>query len=256
MTRIERFERHTQWPLAAVALSFLGLYTVLVLAEPRGVGEGVIRGAMYATYLVFVVDYAVRLYLADPRGKWFVRHLLDLAIIVLPFLRPLRLLSLAVVIEVLGRAVGSTFRGRVVVFTFGGVVAVVYAASLSILEIERYEVGSKIHSLGDAVWWAMTTVMTVGYGDVTPVSGEGRVIAVALMMAGVSLLGVVTATLASWIVERVAEEDTANQVATAAHIEELREEIRKLAGSITPDADPAYGEGNRGHRTGAQRGGT
>ena len=48
------------------------------------------------------------------------------------------------------------------------------------------------------------------------------------MIAGISLLGVVTATLASWIVEKVAEEDTANQAATAAHIEELREEIRKL----------------------------
>jgi voltage-gated potassium channel len=52
------------------------------------------------------------------------------------------------------------------------------------LEIERYQAGSKIHTLGDALWWAMTMVMTVGYGDVTPVSGEGRVIAVALMMAG------------------------------------------------------------------------
>ena len=52
---------------------------------------------MFATYLVFVADYLARLYLADPRLRWFVLHLFDLAIIVLPFLRPLRLLSLAVV---------------------------------------------------------------------------------------------------------------------------------------------------------------
>jgi voltage-gated potassium channel len=205
---------------------------------------------MFVTYLAFVIDYAVRLYLADPRGRWFVRNLFDLAIIVLPFLRPLRLLSLAVVIKVLGRAVGDTFRGKVIVYTVGGAVTIIYTASLAILQIERYQPGTKIHDLGDAVWWAMTTVTTVGYGDVTPVSGEGRVVAVALMIAGVSLLGVVTATLASWIVEKVSEEDTANQLATASHIEELREEIRKLASLMTSDLDPAYGEEDRGRTTG------
>jgi voltage-gated potassium channel len=249
-TRLQRFEHRTEWPLAAVALVFLGLYTVQVLVQPHGVSAGVVRWTMFATYLVFVVDYGARLYLADPRGRWFVRHLFDLAIIVLPFLRPLRLLSLAVVIEVLGRAVGDTFRGRVIVYTVGGVVVIVYTASLAMLQIERHQPGTKIHDLGDAVWWAITTVTTVGYGDVTPVSGEGRVIAVALMVAGVSLLGVVTATLASWIVEKVAAEDTASQTVTAAHMEELREEIRKLASLITSDLDPAYGEGDRGHGTG------
>ena len=51
----------------------------------------------------------------------------------------------------------------------------------------------------------MTTVTTVGYGDLKIVTGEGRVIAVALMLGGISLLGAVTATLASWIVQRVSK---------------------------------------------------
>jgi voltage-gated potassium channel len=74
-TRLQRFERRTEWPLAAAALMFLGLYTVQVLTQPHGVYAGVVRWTMFATYLVFVVDYAARLYLADPRGRWFVRHL-------------------------------------------------------------------------------------------------------------------------------------------------------------------------------------
>jgi voltage-gated potassium channel len=58
----------------------------------------------------------------------------------------------------------------------------------------------------------------------------------------------VTATLASWIVQRVAEEDIATQSVTAAQIEELRDEIRKLTETVNRNADPAYGEaGNRGH---------
>ena len=103
--------------MATVALVFLALYSVHVLARPTGAVSDLVRWAMIATYFVFVVDYLARLYLADPRGRWFLRHLFDLAIIVLPFLRPLRLLSLAVVIEVLQRAVGHTIRGKVIVYT-------------------------------------------------------------------------------------------------------------------------------------------
>jgi voltage-gated potassium channel len=108
---------------------------------------------------------------------------------------------------------------------------------LAVLDVERHAPHAQITSFGDAVWWAVSTVTTVGYGDLTPVTLSGRLIAVALMIAGISLLGVVTATLASWIVEKVAEEDTANQAATAAHIEELREEIRKMRDAMRSDAD-------------------
>jgi voltage-gated potassium channel len=66
---------------------------------------------------------------------------------------------------------------------------------------------------------------------------------VALMVGGITLVGTVTATLASWIVQRVAEEYTANEAATRAQIEELREEIRRLSNLLTDDREPAYGEG-------------
>ena len=241
-TRLERFERRTEWPLATVALFFLGLYSIQVLAQPQGHAAHAVGLAMWVTYLVFVADYLARLYLAEPRGKWFVRHLFDLAIVVLPFLRPLRLLSLAVIIESLQRAVGHTIRGRVIIYTICGAVVIVYAAALAILQAERGHPGAYIKNFGDALWWAVTTVTTVGYGDLTPVTTTGRLVAVALMIAGISLLGVVTATLASWIIERVGEEDAANQAATVAHIEELRAEIRRLAKSVTDDREPAYGE--------------
>ena len=60
-----------------------------------------VHTAVIAVYCVFVADYIARLCLAQPRGNWFLRHLWELPIILLPFLRPLRLLSLAVVVKVL-----------------------------------------------------------------------------------------------------------------------------------------------------------
>ena len=227
-TQLERYERATEWPLAGVALTFLGLYSVRVLARLRGGAAEAIEDALIAVYCVFVVDYLARLWLAQPRGRWFVKHLWELPIILLPFLRPLRLLSVVVVVKTLEHAIGHTIRGRVIVYTICGAVVIVYAGSLAILEAERGQPGSDINSLGDALWWAMTTVTTVGYGDLEIVTGRGRLVAVVLMIGGITLLGLVTATLASWIVERVSEEDAASEAATAAHIEGLREDVQRL----------------------------
>lgn len=236
--RLERYEHRTEWPLAAVGIMFLALYSVQVLAVPAGRGAAFLTAALVALYGLFVVDYLARLYLADPRGSWFVRHLFDLAIVALPVLRPLRLLSLVVVVNMLQRALGHTIRGKVVAYTVCGAALIIYAASLAIIDMEGDNPDAEIKGFGDALWWSVTTV-TTGYNDLTPLTAEGRIVAVALMIGGISLVGIVTATLASWIVQRVAEENTANQAATTAQIYELREEIRRLAESVGADGvDP------------------
>ncbi|MDT5172696.1 MAG: voltage-gated potassium channel [Mycobacterium sp.] len=227
--KLQRWERHAEWPLAAAALLFLGLFSEQVLARPQGHEAHLLWIVSWAIWGLFVLDYVVRLCLASDRWRWFLHHLLDFAIVALPLLRPLRLLRLLVLIEVLQKAVGDAFRGRIVVYTVSGVLLLIYTASLAVFDKERYQHGATINSFGKAIWWSITTVTTVGYGDVYPVTNAGRIIAVLLMIGGISLVGVVTAALASWIIESVAEEETATQAATAAHIEELRSEIRELA---------------------------
>jgi voltage-gated potassium channel len=240
-TKLQAWERRAEWPLALAALLFLAAYSVEVLATPAGAAAVAVRIVSMASWLMFVVDYAVRLCLADQRWRWFSRHLFDLAIVALPVLRHLRLLRLVTLITVLNRAVGHAIRGRVVMYTVGGAVLLVYVASLAVLQNERGYPGAQITHFGEALWWAMTTITTVGYGDLTPVSPTGRVIAVLLMIGGISLLGSITATLASWIVQRVADEDTAARVVTTEHIDvlvteiqELRAEVRRLGGSSRP----------------------
>jgi voltage-gated potassium channel len=228
-TKVQRWERYAEWPLAAAALLFLGLFSDQVLARPQGREAHVVWVVSWAIWALFVLDYAVRLYLASDRRRWFFHHLLDFAIVALPLLRPLRLLRLLVLIQVLQKAVGDAFRGRIVVYTVSGVLLLIYTASLAVFDKERYQHGATINSFGKALWWSITTVTTVGYGDVYPVTNTGRVIAVLLMIGGISLVGVVTAALASWIIQTVAEEETEVQAATAAHIDELRSEIRALA---------------------------
>ncbi|UQX09906.1 potassium channel family protein [Candidatus Mycobacterium methanotrophicum] len=231
-TNLRRWERRSEWPLAAAALIFLGVYSVKVLAQPHGGEAHVLRAVMWIIWSLFILDYVARLRLACNRPRWFFRHLFDLAIVVLPMARPLRLLRLIVLIQVLNRAAGDALRGRIVSYTASGVLLLIYTASLAAFDEERYQPGATINSFGKALWWSITTVTTVGYGDVYPVTNAGRVIAVLLMIGGIGLVSVVTATLASFIIERVAEKETANQAATAAHIEELRSQIRELAEEV------------------------
>lgn len=224
-----RWEQRTEWPLALVAVFFLVVYSVQVLTRPHGEEAHLLWLAGWIAWSLFVVDYIARLSLASERRQWFVRNLFDLLIVALPLMRPLRLLRLVVLVGVLQKAIGNAVRGRLLIYTISGVVLLIYVASLAVLDTERVHPGARITSFGDALWWAITTVTTVGYGDVYPITVTGRLVAVTLMIGGISLIGVVTASLASWIVQRVAETDRSYQTATAAHIDELRGEIRTLA---------------------------
>lgn len=228
--KLDRFEKRTEWPLAIAALVFLAAYSVQVLAHPHYYAA--MDDVMNVTWAVFVVDYVVRLILATDRPRWFVRHLIDLAVVALPLLRPLRLLRLIVLIMAFQKAIGGAIRGRIIIYTASGAILLVYAASLALLDAERFAADTKIHDFGDALWSAIETVTTVGYGDAAPVTGHGRMIAVALMIGGISLVGVVTATLASWIVQRVGEEDTAQQAATSAQIDALHGDVEQQLSTL------------------------
>lgn len=238
--RLDNWEHRAEWPLAAVAAVLLAAYSVEVLVQPRGFGARAVEFATWLSWAVFTADYAARLYLSPDRKQWFVRHLADLAIVLLPLLRPLRLLRLVVLIGVMQKAVGNAIRGKVILYTISGAVLLVYVASLAVLQAERNAPEAHIVNFGDAVWWAITTITTVGYGDMYPVTTTGRVIA-ALLMIGISLVGSITATIASWIVQSVADDDNATAAATAAHINELRSEIASLRDELRQA--PANGSG-------------
>lgn len=229
--RLARWERAVEWPLTIAAVVFLGAYAAQILARSHGAVQGIAEVVLWVTWAAFVVDYLVRLTLAVPRGRWFVRHLLDLAIVLLPVFRPLRLMRFLTVIALIQRNTGAMLRGKVVIYTVGATVLTVVVSALAVLDAEQ-SAGGTITSLGDALWWAVVTITTVGYGDFTPITAQGRVIAVGLMVGGIALIGVVTATLASWIVEKVSLENQSSAAATSAQVDALRDEIAELRRSL------------------------
>jgi len=230
-----RWQRITEWPLTVAALVFLGFYAWVVLADLQGPQEQVAQAVIAATWALFAIDYFVRLFLAERRVHWFWRHLLDLAIVALPILRPLRLIRLLTLLAIFQRVAGRTLRGRVVVYTVVSTLLLVFVSALAMLDAERSYPDASITSFGDALWWACTTITTVGYGDLYPVSFTGRCIAVAMMVAGIALLGTITATIASWLVEKVAERDEASQAASRQQVKELSLQVQRMQDLLVAD---------------------
>jgi voltage-gated potassium channel len=235
--RLSRFEQLAKWPMGIAAVTFLVGYSVQVLVQPRGNCSTATHFVMVVAWATFILDYIVRLCLARDRPRWFVHNLLDLVIITLPLFRPLRLFRLLFLIGVIDKAFGQAIRGRVVLYTASASVLLIYACSLSILQVERPQPDTTIRNFGDALWWALETVTTVGYGDKAPHTNLGKLIAVTLMIGGIGVVGLITASLASWIVQRVADEDIATRGITGAHIDALRSDLERQVDSLRAEIE-------------------
>lgn len=228
----ERWVQRTSWPLLGAALLFFVAYAlpILRLELPDWVAA-VCRAVVWITWALFALDYLVRLVLVPKKWRFIGRHWLDLIFIVLPVLRPLALLRLVTVFLVIDRHAGARLRERIGIYIAGGTVLLVFAASVAVLDVERGAPGATITNFGDAVWWACATITTVGYGDVYPVTLLGRVIAVGLMIGGISLLGIVTASFASWLVELVSQPARASR-ASRTEPAELKGEVARLRAEL------------------------
>ncbi|MGZ8743000.1 MAG: potassium channel family protein [Nocardioides sp.] len=240
--RCERWEELGNWPLTVAALLFLGAYAWPILEPDLASGWATAcRVVTWGAWVMFAADYVVRLALSRDRRAFVRSNVFDLLVVVLPVLRPLRLLRLVTLLSVLNRYAGSSLRGRVAVYVAGASGLVILVAALAGLDAEQDASGATITGFGDALWWAMTTVTTVGYGDSYPVTTTGRFVAAGLMLCGIALLGVVTASFASWLIERVSEVEEESEAATRRDIAALTREVRALREEVSRLGGPGAG---------------
>jgi voltage-gated potassium channel len=222
-TRVGRFERPTEWPLAILALIFLAVYAwPILLPDISPFWRHVCTLSNLVIWMAFVAEFIARLVLAEQRGRYAARHIPDVLMVALPMLRPLRVLRFLVLLRMINKRATASLHGRIVAYVMGSASLALVISALAMLDAEQHNAEANITSFGDALWWAVTTMTTVGYGDRYPTTGDGRLIATGLMLAGVALLGVVTATFASWLIAQVRKIETQAQTATRSDIEQLR----------------------------------
>ena len=190
------------WTLTFLALAFLIAYSYpAFVVEINSSSQAVLDGIQWVSWIAFAADLLFGIYKASNKMQFLKKHPLEILAVILPFLRPLRLLRFisfgTLVFEKvnLGKSIAISFK---VIIT---ALFLTYLAGIEITMAERGEPGATILSVGDGFWWAITTLTTVGYGDIYPTTTEGRFIAVGLMVSGICVLGVISATVAAWFVK-------------------------------------------------------
>lgn len=178
--------------------------------------------------IIFVLEFASRFAASYDRRRYLRGHWIDLVALI-PAGRGVRLLRLIRLLRLV-RAFAGIYRalthyerlarhGRLVgLFVAWLAVAVISATALYIAEAG---VNENIETPLDALWWGVVTLTTVGYGDVFPVTPEGRLAGGALMIVGITLFAAITGTITSFLV--------AEQAGEHAPREDIPATIRELA---------------------------
>ena len=186
---------------------YLALYSIQVIAEPGQAVYMMLESGSVVIYVVFGIDLMARLFLA---GKSLLKlegaiafiksNWLSILAMTLPAFRSLRVLRVLLVLRGIAPYISS--RAHKVGLVIGITTPLVlFTAAVSVLEAERYVEGANITSFGDAIWWSIASVSTVGYGDRFPVSDGGRAIATLLLIVGIGLFASLTSLLASWVIK-------------------------------------------------------
>jgi voltage-gated potassium channel len=234
LPRLRVWERVTDLPLTILAAIFLIAYAIPIIfpAIPQWLAAAC-HYTDIAVWVLFSLDYLRRLLLSKQKWRFVWRHPLDLAVVLLPPLRPLRLVRSAMLLmTTIDRRIHARPRTRMTIVVGLTAVLLLFIAALAVLDAERGADGGDIHNIGDAAWWAIVTVSTVGYGDLFPVTVEGRVVAMTLMFAGVGMIGFITATVTSWVIEQLSKVDKETADATDATVGLLLDEVRMLRGEV------------------------
>ena len=221
---LDRLDRLTELPL--LLLSFIMIPVLLgpfLWEESFSTAER----ALFQTldifiWAIFAADFFLKFAVTPGKLNYLKRHWLEALTVLVPFLRPLRILRLVLFGA---RAIRAARRLANVDFLIVYAIGIVVIAATVVAGVERGH--DSINSFTDALWWSVVTATTVGYGDMTPITPVGRGMAVLLMLVGIGLFGGLTANFASTIF-RTDDNVEANTEQLLQEMRELREELKEL----------------------------
>ena len=201
---VDHIERVTKYPMALLGMAWLVIGIVVVTADVNGSASILLVGTLFALWAILLAEYLVRLVITPDRRGYLRRRWVEPATVAVPPLQGWRLVGIEKMTLLVREGelrVEAILRHHSLFRVLIAATATLFLGAWLVLLFEENAKGSNIHTYPDALWWAIVTVTTVGYGDRYPATEGGRAVAVILMLLGIGLIGVLTATVASLFVK-------------------------------------------------------
>lgn len=176
-------------PMAIIGVAYVIVYAIVVL-YPNPVALAI----DYVFWGIFAVDVLLRFLVADSLPKFLLNNWLEILAVLVPQFRAARAIRPVIGLKRFAKLVRSRSQ-RLAAYTVALLPMAVFIAAIAFMDAE----GWGPDQLEDALWWAMVTVSTVGFGDITPITTEGRIVGSALMVFGVGIFASAAAIIADWL---------------------------------------------------------
>ena len=239
----EKLDRYLDVPLALASLALVLLTVIELTGEVSGPWEARLAALGWALWGLFFVEFAAKFALAPVKRHYVREHWLDALIVLLPFLKVLRVVQLARALPALrllvfgGRGSQSTLellkRRRLGQLAIISGMVILIGASLGFL-LEAGAPGSRIEDFGDALWWSAALVTTIG-SDLYPVTAAGRILSFLIMIYAIGIftyfIGSVASVLVAFDASRTQKQgDKGGVELSEDEVEALRSILKKAEG--------------------------
>jgi voltage-gated potassium channel len=197
---VDRIERVTRFPMALLGIVWLVIAIVVLTSDVKHSASKILVGSLFVLWVIMLVEYLVRLVVTPDTAGYLKRRWIEPATVVVPVLQGWHVVGIEKMTLLVREGelrVEAILKHHSLFRVLIAVAGTLFIGAWLVLLFEENAKGSNIHDYPDALWWAIVTVTTVGYGDRYPVTEGGRIVAVVLMLVGIGLIGVLTATVAS-----------------------------------------------------------
>lgn len=214
--------------MAALAI-FSIILVVLDYAKVLNINIGFWMYVDNIILVIFAIDYFSRLFLAKDKKKFFKENIFDLLSIIpvsglFAFFRIARISRAARLVRLLRlfRLVGLAGKLKKFLHTNGLIYWIYLSLALLIIGAGAYSI-SEDASLGQSFWWAIATATTVGYGDISPHTLVGKIVAFILMLVGIGVIGMLTSSITTYFVKNNTDESGQQE-----KLDQIIDELRNI----------------------------